>query len=329
MKTPSWWVRKGVVATALLPASCLYRALHRARIRGIEARTLPVPVICVGNATAGGAGKTPTVIALMEWLAARGVAAQCISRGYGGSLYGPVRVDPAAHTAAQVGDEPLLIAARGPCWVGKRRLSVATAAVLDGARCIVMDDGLQNPTVKKDLSLLVIDGGFGFGNGRVLPAGPLRETVREAAAKAQAAVLIGEDETGALALLPPAMPVLHARLMPAPETARRLKGVKCLAFAGIGRPEKFFATLRELEAEVAATRSFADHHPFTPHDMERLAKEASRRAARLITTQKDYARIPIDWRSRVDVLTVRLAFEEETALASLLAPLLAIAPPAQ
>lgn len=323
MKTPPWWRRKGVVSTALLPASCLYRALHRARLRGMEEKALPVPVICVGNATAGGAGKTPTVMALMDWLNAHGVMAQCISRGYGGSLYGPVRVDPTIHSANEVGDEPLLIAEHGPCWVGKRRLSAATAAVLDGARCIVMDDGLQNPTVKKDLSLLVIDGGFGFGNGRILPAGPLRESVTEAAAKAQAAVLIGEDKTGALAALPPGLPVLHARLTPEPEALAWLRGKKYLAFAGIGRPEKFFSTLRDIGVELAEKKSFADHHPFTQVQLRDLMRRAAQLGAGLITTRKDYLRIPEAWRDGIDVLPVHLVFEDTALLASLCAPLLA------
>lgn len=319
MRTPHFWQRKGLISTALLPVSGFYRLAHRSRVRGIVAKTLPVPVICVGNATAGGAGKTPVCLALLEWMHGRGVGAQCISRGYGGSLYGPVRVDPAIHTAAEVGDEPLLIARHAPCWVGKRRLSVATAAVLDGAACIVMDDGLQNPTVHKHLSILVIDGGYGFGNGRMLPAGPLREPVADAVAKADAAVLIGEDRTGALAQLPSGMPVLRAALEPLGE---RLDGQAVLAFAGIGRPQKFFETLTALGAHLVDAVPFADHHAYRPQELEHLARRAAALGARLMTTQKDAVRLTPEWQARVAICDIRLRFENEAQLAALCSPLL-------
>lgn len=321
MKTPRFWRYKGVVSTALLPVSSLYRLLRDARLRGQVAKTLPVPVLCVGNLTAGGAGKTPVVLALLDWLGRQGCAAHCISRGYGGSLYGPVRVDTQEHSAAEVGDEPLLIAAHSPCWVGKRRLSVATAAVLDGAQVIVMDDGLQNPTVKKDLSLLVIDGGYGMGNGRLLPAGPLRESLAEGVAKAQAAVLVGEDETGVLSLLPSALPVLKARLEPQ-EDAQRWRGRKLVAFAGIGRPEKFYSTLATLGAEVVKTFSFADHHPYTQTEIDHMRRDAAQRGAELVTTEKDAMRLTPPMREGIGVVRVRLVFAQEAELEKLCMPLL-------
>ena len=314
MKTPGFWRSKGALSTTLLPLSLAYRAMHRSRMRGLSPKALPVPVICVGNATVGGAGKTPVTIALLEWLQEHGVAAQCISRGYGGSLHGPVRVNTQEHTAAETGDEPLVIAQHAPCWVGKHRLSAATAAVLDGAQCIVMDDGLQNPTVKKSLSFLVIDGGYGFGNGRIMPAGPLRESVGEAAAKAQAAILIGEDEAQAVTQLSPEMPVLKARLVP---QRNDLAGRRVVAFAGIGRPEKFFVTLERLGAEVAMRFAFADHHMYGQDEIQGLINTAQSFKAVLITTQKDAMRLTPEMRAQVEVLPVRLEFDDESALFTL------------
>lgn len=322
MKTPEFWRRRGVTSTALLPVSTLYRAAHRARIKGIAAKSLPIPIICVGNLTAGGAGKTPTVMALLTYLHSKGVMAHCISRGYGGALYGPVRVDPDEHTAAEVGDEPLLIARHAPCWVGKRRLSVATAAVLDGAKLIVMDDGLQNPSLSKDLSLLVVDGGYGFGNRRTLPSGPLRETLAEGLAKVQAVVMVGEDAQGVARVLPPSLPILNASLQPAP-AAQAWAGKRVLAFAGIGWPEKFFATLRELGAELVDTISFADHHPYREEEIRTLLVRAAQLHATLITTEKDAVRLPAALAAQVSVLPVHLVFADTPAFEALFAPLLA------
>ncbi len=322
MRTPDFWRRRGLTSTALLPVSVLYRAAHRARIKGIAAKAMPVPIVCVGNLTAGGAGKTPAVIALLTCLHAKGVMAHCISRGYGGVLYGPVRVDPNEHTAAAVGDEPLLIARHAPCWVGKRRLSVATASVLDGAKFIVMDDGLQNPSLKKDLNLLVVDGGYGFGNRRTLPSGPLRETLSEGLAKVHAVVVVGDDAQDIARLLPPSMPILRASLQPAP-AALAWAGKRVLAFAGIGRPDKFFATLRELGAELVETASFADHHPYREEEIRKLLARASDLDASVLTTEKDAVRLPPSLAAQIGVLPVHLVFADEAAFESLLAPLLA------
>ncbi len=318
MKTPRFWHKKGVLSTALLPLAALYHIAHRYRVGAIIPKALSVPVICVGNLTAGGAGKTPVVIALLEHMLEQGIKAQCISRGYGGSTLGPVRVDPKTHTAEEVGDEPLLIAKHGPCWVAKRRLTAATAAVLESAELIIMDDGLQNPTIKKDMSFLIIDGGYGFGNGRTLPAGPLRETLREGLKKVDAVILIGEDTTAVQQLLPPDLPILHARL-----EAREVPQGKVVAFAGIGRPEKFFTTLRESGAEVVKAVAFADHHPYTEAELEALIKQANAHQAQLMTTEKDAVRVPEAYRKNVQVLPVSLVFEDTTALEACLAPALA------
>jgi tetraacyldisaccharide 4'-kinase len=220
-----------------------------------------------------------------------------------------------------VGDEAKLLAAVAPTWVGADRAATARAAVAAGAAALVMDDGLQNPTLAKDLSLLVIDGGFGFGNGRVLPAGPLREPVAVAAARCRAAVLIGPDTHGALAALPPGLPVLRARLVPDPADAAALRGRRVLAFAGIARPEKFFASLEEAGASVAARESFPDHHLFAPAELRRLFDRAARLEAMPATTAKDAARLPPEARARVAVLGIALAWDDPAALAALLAEL--------
>jgi tetraacyldisaccharide 4'-kinase len=285
----------------------------------------PVPVICCGNATAGGAGKTTVALDLGRRLADRGVNAHFLLRGYGGSLRGPVRVDPDAHDSTQVGDEALLLAEVRPTWISGDRGAGARAAVAGGAQAIVMDDGLQNPTLEKDLSLLVVDGSFGFGNGRVIPAGPLREPVAAAAARCRAAVLIGEDTSGAVAQLPPGLPVLRAKLVAGPEAAM-LAGQPVFAFCGIANPQKFFATLQEAGAVLAGREAFADHYPYDEGDLKDLLAQAEALRAVMVTTKKDFVRIPPQFRSRVTVVTVGLAWEEPAAIESLLDPLAAQVP---
>jgi tetraacyldisaccharide 4'-kinase len=275
--------------------------------------------VCVGNLVAGGAGKTPVVMALARHLASRGIVVHIVTRGYGGTVGGAVRVDPVQHDAAAVGDEPLLLAACAPCWVARDRAAGARAAVAAGAEVILLDDGFQNPRIAKTLSLLVVDAGYGFGNGRVIPAGPLRESVARGLARADAVVLLGTETRGAEAFgLDPALPVMHAALRPV--AGERLAGKRLLAFAGIGRPEKFFATLRMLDAELIGTRPFPDHHPYRTAEIERLLRSADQAQACLITTAKDIVRVPAAMRSAIEVLEVAIEWSEPDALAELLGP---------
>jgi tetraacyldisaccharide 4'-kinase len=279
-------------------------------------------VICVGNLTAGGAGKTPTVAALAGLLASRGVAAQVVSRGHGGRLAGPVRVDPRRHAAVDVGDEPLLLAAIAPVWIGRDRAAAARAAVADGAAAVLLDDGLQNPSLVKDLSVVVVDAEFGFGNGRVIPAGPLREPPGDGLARAGLVLVIGAPSARArlLGAWPAlaAAPRIEGELRPL-ATGMDWRGLRALAFAGIARPEKFFATLRGLGAEVAAERAFADHAAYDARLLARLAAEARALGAQLVTTEKDAVRLPPAFRRDVLVLPVRLEIEDAAPLDAALA----------
>jgi tetraacyldisaccharide 4'-kinase len=305
----------GEVSWVLSPLSAITTAVTARRMRR-TGWACPVPVICVGNATMGGAGKTTVTLDLATRLIARGWRPHILLRGYGGSSRGVHRVQ-AGDTAALVGDEALLHVAIAPTWVSADRARGAQAAVAAGAEVVLMDDGLQNPGLQKRLSLLVIDGATGFGNGRVFPAGPLREPVAAAASRCQAAVLIGPDATGARGKIPSGLPVLCARLTPGPEAAA-LAGRPVLAFAGIAMPGKFFKTLAEAGANVVARHPFADHHGYTRSELDKVLAEADRLTAVPVTTAKDAVRLPPDIRARVQVLSVSLEWEDPGAPEALL-----------
>jgi tetraacyldisaccharide 4'-kinase len=320
MRAPEFWRRPPGIAAALLsPLSATWTAAARRRQFSASPYRAPVPVICVGNLVVGGAGKTPVVLALAELLATRGIAAHIVSRGYGGRLAGPLLVDPAVHDACAVGDEPLMLAAFAPCWVARDRAAGVRAAVDGGADAVVLDDGFQNPTVAKDLALLVIDAEYGFGNGRVMPAGPLREPAARGIRRADAVVLIGDGAAPATVRAAPC-PVLRARLEPI--DGERFASAPVVAFAGIGRPEKVFAALRALGAVVVSAHPFADHHRFSAREITRLKATAMRSDARLVTTAKDWVRLPPAWRSGVEVIEVRLRWQDPAAVMRLLASVL-------
>jgi tetraacyldisaccharide 4'-kinase len=308
---PAFWRHDGVVPRLLSPLGAITAGVTAWRMARAGWRA-PVPVICCGNVTVGGAGKTTLALDLGARLASRGHAVHFLLRGYGGSVRGPYRV-AAGNTAAQVGDEALLLAAVAPTWIGADRTASARGAVAAGAQVLVMDDGLQNPGLHKDLSLLVIDGASGFGNGRVLPAGPLREPLSAGASRCQAAVLIGPDIIDPLPL-----PVLRASLRPGPEISAWV-GRRALAFAGIARPEKFFDMLADAGVIVAGTVPFPDHHAFTEQDLHRVFGKAERHGAAPLTTPKDAVRLPAAHRDRIGVVGVSLAWDDPTALDRLLA----------
>jgi len=277
--------------------------------------------VCIGNLVAGGAGKTPVAMALASWFAAEDIRAHVVTRGYSGRVAGTVKVDPEHHAASEVGDEALLLARSAPCWVSRDRAAGAAAAVAAGAQTVLLDDGFQNPTIGKTLSLIVVDAAYGFGNGRVLPAGPLRENLRRGLARADAVVQLAtntEPPSPAVAALNGGRPVIPATLMPV--RGERFAGRRIFAFAGIGRPQKFFATLRELGAELIGERRFPDHYPFSRRDVAALHRAAERERAQLVTTAKDFVRLSGGARAGIEVLEVEIRWPDPAALAGLLAP---------
>ena len=323
MRAPEWWTApgRGPWPRLLTPLAWTWGLGARARVRARRPWRAPIGVVCVGNLTAGGAGKTPVAISLGARLTARGARAAFLAHGYGGSAPGPLLVDSRIHGAADVGDEALILARVLPTWVARdRRLGVRAAAVT-GASVIVMDDGFQDPSVAKDLSVVVVDGRFGFGNGRLIPAGPLRERPADGLRRADAAIVVEPDETGAeeriQALTGTRLPVVLCRRRP-DASAAQLAGADVVAFAGIGRPEGFFATLREMGCCVRAGHAFPDHHAYGAGELERLRGDARSRGAVLVTTAKDAARLGPEARRGIEVLTITLEWRDEAALDALL-----------
>ena len=324
MHEPAFWHRpSSLTSRFLLPLAALYGTIAARRMArpGADAG---VPVICVGNYHTGGAGKTPTVLALVAMLRELGETPFVLSRGYGGSLSAPMRVDVARHTAAEVGDEPLMMAAHAPVVIARDRVAGARLARDAGASVIVMDDGFQNPALRKDFSLIVVGGGRGLGNGRVFPAGPLRAPLSPQLARTDALLVIGEGDAAAnlaRTLAARGVPVLHARVMPDAKTIAALREKRVLAFAGIGDPGRFFETLRSHGVEVAAERRFPDHHRFTKDELWALRAEAARDGLALVTTEKDFARLSGDLASLKDGITplpVALCFDDDARLRELI-----------
>ncbi|TAL00562.1 MAG: tetraacyldisaccharide 4'-kinase [Rhodospirillaceae bacterium] len=317
MRPPEFWRTDNGVARLLNPIGRLVGAITTRRVLNATPLRASVPVISVGNLTVGGTGKTPVAMSIVTRLKARGLAPAVILRGYGGTLPGPVAVDPARHTAEDVGDEALLHAALAPTWVARSRAAGAVLATAAGASVIVLDDAHQHPSLAKDLSVIVIDGAAGFGNGRIVPAGPLRESVGDGLARTDAVVLMNDDRRNLASRLAAHVPVLRANLVPGPEQ-ELLRGRRVVAFAGIGDPEKFFHTLRALGAQVVAKHPFDDHEGFGESDIQPILDEAYSLNAIPVTTAKDAVRLPPDQRQQVNVLSVGVEWADVSALDALL-----------
>ena len=319
MGAPRFWFtspdRRAWQARLLSPLAAIYAGVTRRRVAQAPEIEPEVPVICIGNINVGGTGKTPTCIALIERLKRIGANPHVISRGYGGHLKGPIQVIERQHSADDVGDEPLLLAAFTPTWVAKDRAAGVATAQAAGATIILLDDGFQNPSVAKDLSIVVVDAARGFGNGMVLPAGPLREPVKAGIARADLLLAIG-DETAQSQFAkswPDTAPDLRGELVPL-VTGMPWQGLRLLAFAGIGHPEKFFLTFHRMGADVVRAEALEDHQPLSEALMTRLETEAKARAAQLVTTEKDAVRLPDKFRAKVLTLPVRLELDDWSPL---------------
>lgn len=326
MRPPSFWHNQpnapGLFSHLLSPLGAIYAGATARRVSAPPAYDPRIPVISVGNINVGGTGKTPTVIALIEMLRDRAV--HVVSRGYGGDALGPLRVDLRAHDAALVGDEPLLLAAFAPTWIAPDRAAGVALAEDAGAEVILLDDGHQNPAVPKALNIVVVDAAIGFGNGRVMPAGPLREPVAAGLARADMLISIGDEaaqsqfaktwgHTISISHLTAELKLL--------ETGMDWAGQDVMAFAGIGHPEKFFRTVRQTGANLMRAEALDDHQRLTEALMKRLELEAQVVGAQLVTTEKDAVRLPRSFRQKVLALPVRLAFHAPADLEDRLARL--------
>lgn len=314
MKTPAFWQHKTLLSTLLMPLSSLYEMVCTFSRLKTATVTLPIPVICIGGVTAGGAGKTPVALYFGKRLKAMNVNAFYLTRGYGGALAGPLRVDPEKHSAAEVGDEPLLLAEILPTIKCADRLEGAKLALKLGAETIIMDDGFQNPSLFKNLNVLVVDGRTGFGNGRLIPAGPLRERIAQAINRSH--IVITVNRTTRIPPFPKDKPVFAATTFP--KDGALFKGKKIYAFCGLAYPEKFFEMLRTLGVKIVGNKAFPDHHPYSLPELNKMIVESSNQKAVLVTTAKDMVRVPQSLRDCMMVIELGLEMDNEVALDNIL-----------
>lgn len=315
MMEPYHWTHRTLMSWAWLPFSWIYYALVSLRLSLVKPNIADIPIICIGNNTAGGAGKTPTAIAVAHWLKEIGYHPAFVSRGYKGHYVGAVEVDAAIHSAYEVGDEPLLLSRHAPCVVAKKRLMAVRKAQQLGANVLIMDDGLQNPSLVKDMVMMVVDGAYGFGSRFMMPAGPCREPIARSMKKADAVLIIGEKINPHIdSYIPKNLPVFSAMV----KASEDLSGQKFHPFSGIAYPDKFVRTVKEQGGDVVRSSSFPDHHHYTQKELERLQREAEEDGATLITTEKDAVKLPPEFLVQVKVLPIELHCERQPELIALI-----------
>ncbi len=321
-KTPDFWYQpRGLTSALLWPAAQLYRLGNYIDRKNAKPEKVDIPVIAVGNAVAGGAGKTPATIAIVKLLQSMGQNPHIVSRGYGRKEDALLQVDETQHSAADVGDEPLLLARYAPCWVNANRYEAAFAAKQAGASVIVMDDGLQHTKLQRDMMILCVSGKDGFGNGQLIPAGPLRQPLESLLPHVHATLVIGERSERTRAQLKGLTPCYGAALEP---RNWKLAEKKVVAFAAIARPERFFTMLETEGATIISRHAYGDHYSFTDKELAAMAEEAARNEALLVTTEKDFARLPTEWQERVTPLPIDLVLAERDALGDQLQELLSL-----
>jgi len=315
IKTPHFWTELSWQSVILFPVSYIWRFGHYAQQKILNTKETESPVICVGNLTVGGSGKTPVVITLCRFLSGIGKSTSILTRGFGGKEKGPIFVSTNLHQSLDVGDEPLMMANSLDVCVSRNR-PLGANHILDKKKydCIVMDDGLQNPTLKKDLNIAVFDGKFGIGNGFLLPAGPMRQKLEVGMQNIDLVIFNGKDETGLGQKIPPHIPIFTGELQPDEEIVEKMKNRRVYGFAGIGNPSRFFKTLNDIGTDLVGEAHFADHHPYTDADLTQLYEEAMQSGAELVTTQKDWMRLPTDWRDRVLTVPVRIHFTADDTI---------------
>lgn len=308
MRTPSFWQKNNWLSAILTPLGELYALGTKIRLKTKHPQKVNIPVICIGNLTAGGTGKTPTAISLAMLLQNAGLYPNFLSRGYHGTLQN-VQVNPALHTPQQVGDEPLLLAHIAPTFINADRYQGALMAEHNQAECLLMDDGFQNPSLYKDLSFIVVDGTIGFGNQKCIPAGPLREHITDGLKRAQAVLIIGDDTFNLQSTL--TIPCFKGKIVP---ELPKLKNNKVIAFAGIGRPQKFYTSLQELGIEIIKTYDFPDHHYYTEAELHNILDEAQKLGVEAITTTKDFVKISPALQNKFKVLEIKMKWEKHKEL---------------
>lgn len=308
MKTPKYWQSNSFISKLLEPLGFLYGTITKLRIKLKRTDRVDIPVVCIGNITAGGTGKTPVSVSIAKMLATEMFHPFFVSRGYGGKLKN-VMVNNKKHTARDVGDEPLLLSRQAPVVVNANRYEAAKMASEQGADVIIMDDGFQNPGLYKDLSFLVFDGHYGIGNGKIIPAGPLRETLKDGVKRADAVIILGKDKHNLAQRC--GLPVFFGHTEAVQTT---INNQDVIAFAGIGHPQKFYHTLKQQGFNVVKTIDFPDHHFYTREELDSIINEAKENNAQIYTTSKDFVKIPSLYHNEINVLDIAIVWDNPEEL---------------